>query len=99
MQCLPLYSVLKALDLTTVDYLSLDVEGAEYPILKAFPFDKFDVKLLEIESNHMGHVFPGSISFLDRYLERSGFQFHKVVEIDRVYVKTEHVGEMDLSKH
>ena len=39
LQCFPLYSVLKALNQTTVDFLSLDVEGAEYEIL-ASTFDK-----------------------------------------------------------
>ena len=35
LQCFPLYSILKALNVTTIDFLSLDVEGAEYGILEA----------------------------------------------------------------
>lgn len=35
----------------TIDYISLDVEGAELEILRAFPFDTYDVKLLTVEHN------------------------------------------------
>ena len=31
-QCLPLTSIIKALGNPTIDYLSLDIEGAEYPV-------------------------------------------------------------------
>lgn len=34
---------------TTIDYFSLDVEGAEYFIMKNFPFDRYTVKLFTIE--------------------------------------------------
>ena len=40
LQCLPLYSILLALGNPSVDYFSLDVEGAEVPILKTIPFAK-----------------------------------------------------------
>ncbi len=39
-QCFPLYSVLMAMGNPTVDYFSLDIEGAEFPVLKSIPFDK-----------------------------------------------------------
>jgi hypothetical protein len=32
-----------------VDYMSLDVEGAEYLIMKDFPFDKYQIKLMTVE--------------------------------------------------
>lgn len=32
-----------------IDYLALDVEGAEYRILKNFPFDKYKILILTIE--------------------------------------------------
>jgi hypothetical protein len=40
MQCFPLYSLLLAVGNPKVDYLSLDVEGAELLILKTIPWDK-----------------------------------------------------------
>lgn len=47
--CFPLYSIIKAVgDLSEIDFLSLDVEGAEKSILKAFPFDKMKIKVNQI---------------------------------------------------
>ena len=40
MQCLPLYTMLLALGNPTVHYFSLDIEGAEFPVLKTIPWDK-----------------------------------------------------------
>ena len=40
MQCLPLYTLLLALGNPTVHYFSLDIEGAEFPVLKTIPWDK-----------------------------------------------------------
>ena len=37
---MPLYTVLLALGNPTVHHFSLDVEGAEFPILKTIPWDK-----------------------------------------------------------
>ena len=37
----------------TVDYFSLDVEGAEMSILRNYPFEKYPVKVWSIESNKL----------------------------------------------
>ena len=52
-QCFPLASILLALKQTTVDYFSLDVEGAELAVLKAIPWDKVDIKILSVEVAHI----------------------------------------------
>lgn len=44
-QCFPLYTYLLALNVTVVDYFSLDVEGSELNVLKTIPFDKIDIKV------------------------------------------------------
>ena len=41
--CLPLFSILMALDNPRIDYFSLDVEGSELAILKTIPFDKVNI--------------------------------------------------------
>ncbi|XP_053633920.2 uncharacterized protein [Cherax quadricarinatus] len=50
-QCLPLATLLLAINVTHVDMVSLDVEGAEVDILRYFPWDRFtiDVWLVEHE--------------------------------------------------
>merc|ERR1712183_923284 len=60
LQCFPLYSVLKALVNPTVHYLSLDVEGSEFQILKTIPFHEVDIKVINLEINHLGEIFPGT---------------------------------------
>ena len=48
-QCFPLYSVLAAADLTSLDFLSLDVEGIDHLVLNSLPWKKVDIKVI---SNH-----------------------------------------------
>ena len=43
--CVPLYSLLLAMDNPIVDFFSLDVEGAEINILKSLPWDKIVIKV------------------------------------------------------
>ena len=43
--CLPLYSILLALGNPRVDYLSLDVEGAEIDVLRSISWSKIDIKV------------------------------------------------------
>ena len=43
MVCFPLFGVLKALNVTKVDYFSLDVEGNEMDVLRTIPFDLIDI--------------------------------------------------------
>ena len=41
--CFPLFGVLRAMNVTKVDYFSLDVEGNEMDILRTIPFDDVDI--------------------------------------------------------
>jgi len=41
----------------TIDYLSIDVEGGEYDIIRDFPFEKYFVKYITIEHNAYGKDF------------------------------------------
>jgi hypothetical protein len=44
-QCFPLYSLLLALGNPTVNLFILDVEGAEYMVLKTIPWHKVDIEV------------------------------------------------------
>lgn len=70
--CVPLYTILKALKVDVVDYLSLDIEGAELKVLKTVPFDKVKFKVMTIEYNHL----PGrnQIGQLKEFLEPKGYR-------------------------
>ena len=44
-QCLPLFTLLAAMDFPTVDFFSLDVEGAELGILETIPWHQVHIVL------------------------------------------------------
>ena len=47
--CFPLGALLYAIDVTHVDYLSLDVEGPELDILRTIPFDNVTIDVITVE--------------------------------------------------
>lgn len=51
-----------------VDYVSLDVEGAEFLIMKDFPFDSYQIKLMTVERPN---------DDLRQLLEQKGFVYLK----------------------
>ncbi|KAL5012687.1 hypothetical protein ScPMuIL_011238 [Solemya velum] len=81
--CFPLHSILEAIGHTTVDFFSLDVEGAEPYVLKGIDFEKVDIKVLSIEANHCGHKAISDI------LVPAGYKMVKRVKLDDVYIKEE----------
>lgn len=50
-----LYTLLWMYHFNKIDYLSLDIEGGEYNVLMAFPFDRFDIRIMDIENNFGNH--------------------------------------------
>lgn len=47
--CFPFYSMLKAINTTYIDLLSLDVQGTEEFILKTIPYDKLFIGVIYVE--------------------------------------------------
>ena len=86
-QCLPLTSIIKAMGNPTIDYLSLDIEGAEFPVLQSVAFDEVDIKVISIEVNHLGQIFDGRRANLATLMKRNGYEFYKAVGIDDIWVK------------
>ena len=48
-QCFPLYSILHALRVYHINYLSLDIEGAELDVLKFLPWRLIIIDVISIE--------------------------------------------------
>lgn len=44
--------MLDAINVKHVDYFSLDIEGAELPILKTIPFDRIHFTIITVEINN-----------------------------------------------
>ncbi|NBP15946.1 FkbM family methyltransferase [bacterium] len=54
-----------------IDYLSLDVEGEEYNILKNFPFNKYKFRIMTVETNGAEPVG----TMIRELLHRNGYTF------------------------
>ena len=85
--CIPLSNILHTYNMTHIDYFSLDVEGAEYDVLKTINFDVFDVTALSVEYSHDA---VGKEQIV-RFMEGKGYEMlvdlhDKGVERDK-YVK------------
>lgn len=52
-----------------IDYISIDTEGSEYDILKDFPFENWELRLLTIEHNYSSMRQP-----IRQLLEKHGYQ-------------------------
>ena len=90
MQCFPLYSLLLAAagSNVTVNYLSLDIEGAELLVLQTLPWDKLDIEVMTIETAHAGEVFPGSTEDIRQFLRDRGYVLvYTVAGLDDVFVR------------
>ena len=53
-QCFPLASILKAIGVSHIDYLSLDTEGSEVSILKSIPYDDVTIDAISVEYRTVG---------------------------------------------
>lgn len=61
-----------------VDYMSLDVEGAEMEALQSIDFSQIDVKFMTIEHGNR----PGYIEQFKTYLEQFGYKIHRINSFD-----------------
>ena len=77
--CFPLESLLAAINQTRVDYLSLDVEGAELDVLKAIPWDSLDVSVLSVEYLHA----PNGKQTYSEFMASKGYSVHSDIHLHR----------------
>ena len=85
-QCVPLYSVIQALGNPRIDFLSLDIEGADLQVLMTIPFSKVKISVIMIEVAHLGEIFQGDNDSLRQFLHEHGYIFYRRMSIDDIYV-------------
>ena len=88
--CIPVYSILEAINIHHINFFSLDVEGAELEILKTIPFDKVKIDLFLIEYAIPGGGTQEKLNALNKFFEDLGT--YKQVEVrgeDVVFVLKE----------
>jgi hypothetical protein len=66
-----------------IEYLNLDVEGAEYDVLSTFPFDKYTFGCLTVEHNFE----EPKRTQIRTLLENNGYVYKKAVNWDDWYVR------------
>jgi FkbM family methyltransferase len=80
--CYRIDSVLADRGVSTVDYLSIDVEGAELQVLQGIDFTKVRVNVIGVErSRCFGDVY--------RLLTDAGFDYHGLLFFDEIFVHRE----------
>lgn len=83
--CFSLLTIMRAINKTVIDYLSLDLEGGESDFIKTFDFSKVNIKSFSIEfgANH------DKINFFSSYLARFGYRLTSIGYFDLFFIKTE----------
>ena len=62
-QCFPLISHLLALNVTLIDFLSLDIQGHEWSVLQTLPLDRLRVRSIAVEHLAPPNTIEGGNSF------------------------------------
>jgi hypothetical protein len=65
--CFSLSTILYAINVTNVDYFSLDVEGNEWNILKDFNFNRYSIKSFSIEYAGVEELGTKITDYLEKY--------------------------------
>ncbi|XP_006612578.1 uncharacterized protein LOC102673642 isoform X2 [Apis dorsata] len=74
-QCFPFIDLMFALNVTTVNYFSLDIEGHELQVLKTIPFDMINIETFSVE---FSHVENGKRNLID-FMESKGYYIYSLV--------------------
>ena len=75
--CFTFSSIMDAFGLTSLDYFSLDVEGAELAILKTIPFDKYRIEFFSIEYKHS----QGGSKTLTAFMTSQNYELVKKIDV------------------
>jgi uncharacterized protein YqgQ len=83
-------------NISTVDFLKLDVEGASYEVLEGFGERLKDIKVMHIEAEHGEFAFEGSVKYFDdisKLLKDNGFEMvyfkRNLMQSDSFWIKKE----------
>lgn len=63
-----------------VNFLSVDVEGAELEIFRTIDFNRYSFDMIMFEHN-------GVKNGVDELLQANGYHLHKSLDLDNIYVR------------
>ena len=76
------------MDISHVDYMSVDAEGFEPAILQSFPWDSVTVDLIQLERIQNAYLNVANIKFFKEFLEKRGFEEQSSLCIDMLFRRT-----------
>jgi len=82
MKCYQLNTLLEKYNLNNIDFISIDVEGAEYDILKGIDFNKYNIDCIVIEDN-----YPDSSQDWHKHLKDNNYELLHRLAHDAIYIK------------
>ena len=50
-----------------------------FQVLRTIPWDKVDIEVVTVETNHAGEVFPGTKEEIREYMAEQGYVYHNTV--------------------
>lgn len=77
--CNSLHGILEVHNIKHIDFLSIDVEGAELEILRTLDFKRVNVSVITVENNYKDFRIP-------RLLQKSGFRIIAMIGDDNVFL-------------
>ncbi len=80
-KCFRIDTVLRRLEIRVVDFLDIDVEGAEYEVLRGVDFEAVHVNVISVEWNPR---FPE----VHALLTDAGFEYQGLLMYDEIFVNT-----------
>ena len=81
--CFTLESMMLVLNRTTIDFFSLDVEGAELKVLKSIDFNKLNIRTLTVEYAHV----KGGKAGLVELLNKNGMKLYKTIVDNSIWAR------------
>ena len=77
------------MDFPKIDYFNLDIEGAEYQVLKTIPFHlrEMKIRLMGIETVHAGKIFNGTEEDIQNLLAKHKYELVAQTRLDKFYLK------------
>lgn len=85
----PLQTLLDKHSMNNVTYLSIDVEGAEFDVLRGIDYTKTFVDIIELENNY--GKYTNTFAEITAFLKSKGFEKKLTIEWDEVFVNTNSV--------
>ena len=80
-----LESILDDNNISKINYLSIDVEGAEFSVIKSINFEKVFIDIIGFENNYISKSIP-----IIEYLQEKGYVLiHKGLDIFMINAKSD----------